>query len=76
MANISRRNLLKSGALLGGGAFMGFNQAWGFSRVLGQEMADDDLATIINLAATAELFATTHYLAAINNADALGFDME
>jgi hypothetical protein len=27
---------------------------------------NDDLQTIINLAATAELFATTHYLAAIN----------
>lgn len=76
MANISRRNLLKGSALLGGGTLLTFNQAWGFSRAFGQEMADDDLATIINLAATAELFATTHYLAAINNADALGFDGE
>ena len=65
-ANVSRRALLKGGAILGSGALLGFNQVFGFSRVLGQAMADDDLATIINLAATAELFATTHYLAAIN----------
>ena len=65
-ANVSRRALLKGGAILGSGALLGFNQVFGFSRVLGQEMADDDLQTIINLAATAELFATTHYLAAIN----------
>lgn len=65
-ANMSRRALLKGGALLGSGALLGFNQVFGFGRVLGQEMADDDLQTIINLAATAELFATTHYLAAIN----------
>jgi len=64
--NLSRRTLLKGGAALGTGAMLGFNQVFGFSRVLGQAMKDDDLATIINLASTAELFATTHYLAAIN----------
>jgi hypothetical protein len=47
-------------------ALVGFDGAFGFGRVLGQAMKDDDLQTIINLAATAELFATTHYLAAIN----------
>lgn len=71
---LSRRSLLKGSAVLGGGAIMGFNQVFGFSRVLGQEMADDSTETIINLASTAELFASTHYLAAINSADALGFD--
>ena len=45
---------------------LGLNKVFGFSRVLGQAMKDDDLQTIINLASTAELFATTHYLAAIN----------
>ena len=64
--NLSRRTLLKGGAALGAGAMLGFNQVFGFSRVLGQAMKDDDLQTIINLASTAELFATTHYLAAIN----------
>lgn len=67
--------MLKGSLVAAGGAFLGFNEAFGFSRVLGQEMmADDDLQTIINLASTAELFATTHYLAAINAADALGLD--
>ena len=51
-AQLSRRALLKGGAILGSGALLGFNQVFGFSRVLGQAMADDDLATIINLAAT------------------------
>ncbi|MBC8098130.1 MAG: ferritin-like domain-containing protein [Armatimonadetes bacterium] len=74
MNQISRRSLLKGGAALGGTALLSFNQVWGFSRVFGQEMADDDLQTIINLASTAELFATTHYLAAINNATELGLD--
>ncbi len=64
--NLSRRSLLKGSAVLGAGAMLGFDQVFGFSRVLGQIMKDDDLQTIINLAATAELFATTHYLAAIN----------
>ncbi len=70
--NVSRRTLLKGSALLGTGAMMGFNQVFGFSRVFGQAVADDDLTTIINLAATAELFATTHYLAAINGAEDMG----
>ncbi|MCU0512545.1 MAG: ferritin-like domain-containing protein [Anaerolineae bacterium] len=74
MSSLSRRALLKGGALAGGAALVGFNGIFGFSRVLGQEMADDDLQTIINLAATAELFATTHYLAAINGAADLGLD--
>jgi len=64
-SSLSRRTLLKGGAAMGAATI--FNSVFGFSRVLGQDMAaDDDLQTIINLAATAELFATTHYLAAIN----------
>ncbi len=74
MANLSRRTLLKGSALLGGGAFLSFNQVFGFSRVLGQAMKDDDTTTIINLASTAELFATTHYLAAINGAADMKLD--
>lgn len=69
---VSRRAFLRGSAAVGGGALVGFNSLFGFSRVLGQEMSDDDLATIINLASTAELFATTHYLAGINGAADLG----
>ncbi len=74
MKNLSRRTFLKGSAILGGTALLGFNQILGVSRVLGQDMPDDDLQTIINLASTAELFATTHYLAAINGAADLGLD--
>lgn len=74
MKTVSRRTFLKGSAVLGGGALLGFNQILGVSRVLGQDMPDDDLQTIINLAATAELFATTHYLAAIKGAADLGLD--
>ena len=74
MSTLSRRTLLKGSALLGGGAFLTFNQVFGFSRVLGQAMKDDDTTTIINLASTAELFATTHYLAAINGAADMKLD--
>lgn len=70
MNRLSRRNFLKGAATAS--AVSIFNSVFGFSRVLGQPMADDDTQTIINLAATAELFATTHYLAAINGAQALG----
>ena len=39
----------------------------GITRLFAQmAQGDDDTQTIINVAATAELFATTHYLAAIN----------
>jgi Ferritin-like domain len=72
MNGLSRRALLKGGALLGAGTFLSFNNVFGFSRVFGQEMADDDLQTILNLAATAELFATTHYLGAIKGNLGLG----
>jgi hypothetical protein len=75
MNSLSRRSLLKGSAIAGGGMLLGFSQLFGISRVFGQEMAaDDDLQTIINLASTAELFATTHYLAAINSAEDLGLD--
>ena len=79
MDTLSRRSLLTGSAVLGGGVLLSFNQLFGLGRALGQEatqemMADDDLQTIINLAATAELFATTHYLAAINGAKDLGLD--
>lgn len=74
MQKLSRRTLLKGGAMLGAGLGVAgiFNGTFGFNRVLGQDMMNDDIATVINVAATAELFATTHYLAAINNAEALG----
>jgi hypothetical protein len=72
---LSRRTFLRGTAAAGVGAVGVFNMFYGFNRVLGQEMAaNDDLQTIINIAATAELFATTHYMAAVDNAGALGLE--
>ena len=66
MNTVSRRNFLKGSAILG--TALGSGSLFGISRVFAQDMmgTDDDVQTILNLAATAELFASTHYLAAIN----------
>lgn len=74
---VSRRSFLKKAGVIAGSAAVGASLS-NYSSLFGIRTAfaqteDDDLQTIINLAATAELFASTHYLAAINNADALGF---
>jgi hypothetical protein len=76
MKNLSRRSFLTGSMAAAGAATVGLNSLFGFSRAFAQEMSgeNDDTATVINLAATAELFASTHYLAAINNAEALGLD--
>jgi hypothetical protein len=75
MKGISRRSFLKSSTFIAGASALGINSLFGLSAAFAQDMAaDDDVATIINLAATAELFATTHYLAAINGAEAMGFN--
>jgi hypothetical protein len=69
--NVSRRTFLKGASLAAGTlALSGYSTLFGIPVAAAQ--ADDDTQTIINLASTAELFATTHYLAAINNAEALG----
>ena len=76
--NISRRNFLKNSAILAGSSAVGFQSLFGFSRAFAQDMTgqDDDVQTVLNLAATAELFATTHYLAAINAVEAGDLDLD
>jgi hypothetical protein len=68
MSNLSRRNFLKGSGIAAGTALVGMNGLFGFSSVFAQDATgtNDDVQTVLNLAATAELFATTHYLAAIN----------
>lgn len=67
MSPISRRAFLRSGTTAAGIAVLSGSSLFGFSRAFAQDMAaNDDVQTIINVAATAELFASTHYLAAIN----------
>lgn len=56
---ISRRSILK-GAALGGASLLSFNQLFGFSQLSAQDN-ENDVETIVNLAATAELIACTHY---------------
>jgi hypothetical protein len=60
----SRRSILKAGTIAA--SLAGFSHLFGIPLAFAQDTEDDDLQTILNLAATAELFATTHYLAAIN----------
>lgn len=60
---ISRRNILKAGAALTAvAATTGFTGVFGLSRAFA---ADDDPQTILNIAATAETFAVTHYYRAL-----------
>lgn len=68
MSQLSRRTFLKGTGLLAGVSAVGASSMFGISRVFAQDMmgTNDDIQTVINLAATAELFASTHYLAAIN----------
>ncbi|PJF44708.1 MAG: hypothetical protein CUN55_02545 [Phototrophicales bacterium] len=78
MSNISRRQLLVGLGLGTGLVASGFSlkkqTAFFGIRPSFAQNGNDDLQTIINLAATAELFAATHYLEASINADALNLD--
>ncbi len=69
--NFSRRSLLKTTGLAAGATALG-SSLFGISTAFAQATPNDDVQTIINLAATAELFASTHYLAAINGSLGLG----
>lgn len=68
MSNLSRRAFLKNSAIFAGASTIGFSGLFGIDKAFAQDASgsDDDVQTVLNLAATAELFATTHYLAAIN----------
>lgn len=65
MTNLSRRSFMKGIGIAAGAASM--TSMFGIPLSLAQDTAeDDDLQTILNLAATAELFAATHYFNAVN----------
>lgn len=67
MSKFSRRSFLKKGTVALGGVTLGATGLFGMSPAFAQDVAaSDDVQTILNVASTAELFATTHYLAAIN----------
>lgn len=72
--SMDRRSFLKGSAVAAGASTLSFTSLFGISRAFAQ--TDDDLQTVINLASTAELFASTHYLAAINAAEAGDLDLD
>jgi hypothetical protein len=68
MAQLSRRNLLKSAGIAGISAVGIGSWFGGMGRVLAQEGADT-VEFIINLAATAETFACTHYYTVLTDSN-------
>lgn len=70
MASLTRRNFLKGTGLVAGSLAM--TNLFGINLARAQATADDDVQTILNLAATAELFAATHYYNAVNGDMGLG----
>lgn len=76
--NLNRRQFLKGSVAAAGASAVGFSSLFGFSTAFAKarQASDDDLQTVIDLAATAELFASTHYLAAINAAEAGDLDLD
>ncbi|MBC7870271.1 MAG: ferritin-like domain-containing protein [Chitinophagaceae bacterium] len=61
MSQISRRTLLKGGTIaVAGASFASFSQLFGYKHVFAQGEGDDP-QTILDLAATAETLACTHY---------------
>jgi hypothetical protein len=64
-AQLDRRNFLKGSALLASATALGFTGMFGLRRA---NAADgDDVPTMLNVAATAETFACTHYYQALNS---------
>ncbi|MBC7812060.1 MAG: ferritin-like domain-containing protein [Burkholderiales bacterium] len=66
--SISRRDLLKGGVAVAGASALSFSQLFGFTNVFAQSGGDDP-QTILNLAATAETLACTHYYSALTSGD-------
>lgn len=63
----TRRDFLKAGAVLTGSAAVGFGSLFGYKDVFAQD--GDDAQTILNLAATAETLATTHYFTVLTDSN-------
>jgi hypothetical protein len=63
--SLSRRGFLKGSVAVAGASALSFSQLFGFTKVFAQD--GDDPQTILNLAATAETLACTHYHAAITS---------
>src|SRR5215831_12918822 len=64
-AQVTRRQFMTGGALLASAATLGFTGIFGLKSARAAE--GDDVQTIINVAATAEAFACTHYYRALKS---------
>jgi hypothetical protein len=74
---LSRRGMLKGAVGVGGAlGLMSFSQVFGLKSASADHDRMDDVATIANLAATAETLAITSYYNTIALADDLGYDDE
>lgn len=67
MTGYSRRTFLK-GSTAAGIALLSFNQLFGYNELAAQTDGDD-IGMIVNLAATAEALACTHYYTALTNSN-------
>jgi len=65
LQDVSRRGFLKGSAVLAAASTLGFSGMFGLRSIMAAA-ADDDIPTILNVAATAETFAVTHYYRALN----------
>lgn len=65
MSQINRRDFLKGSTLLATASTVGFSGMFGLHNL--SQTAGDDIPTILNIAATAETFACTHYFQALNS---------
>jgi hypothetical protein len=64
----SRRSFLKRSLIAAGVSFSGVSFTSAFGLKSARAAAEDDIQTILNVAATAEAFACTHYTRAISSA--------
>ncbi len=75
MSHFSRRHFLQGSAVLAAAAAVGFQGVFGVRRALARG-EDDDLQTVLNLAATAETLAATHYYTALTKGGIAFSDFE
>ncbi|MBA3874032.1 MAG: ferritin-like domain-containing protein [Anaerolineae bacterium] len=68
MSDYSRRTFLKGGMLAAGTSLVGFSQLFDYQQLFAQDNGDD-VPTILNLAATAESLACTHYYTALTESN-------
>ncbi|MBX3065624.1 MAG: ferritin-like domain-containing protein [Anaerolineae bacterium] len=67
--SVSRRNFLKGSAVVAGASTFGFVQLFGYDRLTARAQEGDSVELMLNLAATAETLACTHYHAVLTDSN-------